>query len=77
MGSTTGPKANGGIPKTMKALQYSKPKDFAVVEIDVPSIGEEDVLVGGGGSSLKATATSPWLIFQIRSRLKPAASAAR
>ncbi|KAK0366842.1 hypothetical protein LTR91_025905 [Friedmanniomyces endolithicus] len=45
MGPTADSKANGGVPKTMKALQYSKPEDFAVVEIDVPSIGEEDVLV--------------------------------
>ncbi|KAK0303162.1 hypothetical protein LTR01_008308 [Friedmanniomyces endolithicus] len=45
MGSSTDSKANGGVPKTMRALQYSKPEDFAVVEIDVPSIGEEDVLV--------------------------------
>lgn len=29
----------------MTECRYSKPEDFAVVEIDVPSIGEEDVLV--------------------------------
>ncbi|KAF3036013.1 hypothetical protein E8E11_005486 [Didymella keratinophila] len=35
----------GEVPKTMKALQYSGPEKFAVVEIDVPSIGDDDVLV--------------------------------
>ncbi|KAK1068741.1 hypothetical protein LTR74_005399 [Friedmanniomyces endolithicus] len=57
MGPTADSKANGCVPKTMKALQYSKPEDFAVVEIDVPSIGEEDVLVCSV-SSPKAKAAS-------------------
>ncbi|EFQ86577.1 hypothetical protein PTT_18102 [Pyrenophora teres f. teres 0-1] len=33
------------IPAKMKALQYSGPEKFAVVEIDVPEIGDDDVLV--------------------------------
>ncbi|KAH5115224.1 hypothetical protein HBI25_215940 [Parastagonospora nodorum] len=36
---------DGGVPKTMKALQYSEAEKFAVVQIDVPSIGDDDVLV--------------------------------
>lgn len=35
----------------MTECRYSKPEDFAVVEIDVPSVGEEDVLVCGERSS--------------------------
>ncbi|PGH03109.1 chlorophyll synthesis pathway protein BchC [Blastomyces parvus] len=33
------------IPKTMKALQYSKPKEFGIVEIPVPTLRENDVLI--------------------------------
>ncbi|KAF2023279.1 GroES-like protein [Setomelanomma holmii] len=33
------------VPKKMKALQYSAPEKFAVVELDLPEIGPEDVLV--------------------------------
>ncbi|KAF7443377.1 L-threonine 3-dehydrogenase [Pyrenophora tritici-repentis] len=36
---------NYDIPAKMKALQYSGPETFAVVEIDVPDIGDDDVLV--------------------------------
>ncbi|KAJ4377476.1 hypothetical protein N0V83_000301 [Neocucurbitaria cava] len=32
------------VPKKMKALQYSEAEKFAVVEIDVPEIGDDDVL---------------------------------
>ncbi|KAI1512080.1 L-threonine 3-dehydrogenase [Pyrenophora tritici-repentis] len=35
---------NYDIPAKMKALQYSGPETFAVVEIDVPDIGDDDVL---------------------------------
>ncbi|EMD01288.1 hypothetical protein BAUCODRAFT_204777 [Baudoinia panamericana UAMH 10762] len=45
MGPTTEPTVNDGLPKKMRALQYSKPRDFKVVEIDMPDLGEEDVLV--------------------------------
>ncbi|KAK5690912.1 hypothetical protein LTR97_012075 [Elasticomyces elasticus] len=45
MGSRADTSRHEAVPKTMKALQYSKPEDFGVVEIDVPPIGEEDVLV--------------------------------
>jgi D-arabinitol dehydrogenase (NADP+) len=34
-----------GVPDKMKALQYSGPEKFSVVEIDVPEIGNDDVLV--------------------------------
>ncbi|KKZ67840.1 alcohol dehydrogenase [[Emmonsia] crescens] len=33
------------IPKTMKALQYSKPKEFGIVNIPVPTLREHDVLI--------------------------------
>ncbi|OJD23417.1 chlorophyll synthesis pathway protein BchC [Blastomyces percursus] len=33
------------IPKTMKALLYSKPREFGVVEIPVPTLRENDVLI--------------------------------
>ncbi|KAF2993077.1 hypothetical protein E8E13_001301 [Curvularia kusanoi] len=33
------------VPKKMKALQYSKAETYAVVEIDIPEIGDDDVLV--------------------------------
>ncbi|PSN62117.1 L-threonine 3-dehydrogenase [Corynespora cassiicola Philippines] len=33
------------VPKTMKALQYSAPEQYAVVQIDVPTIGDDDALV--------------------------------
>ncbi|KAH7079662.1 L-threonine 3-dehydrogenase [Paraphoma chrysanthemicola] len=33
------------LPKKMKALQYSGPEKFDVVWIDVPEIGDDDVLV--------------------------------
>ncbi|KAF2125295.1 L-threonine 3-dehydrogenase [Dothidotthia symphoricarpi CBS 119687] len=36
---------NMGVPKEMKALQYSGPEKFAVVTISVPEIGDDDVLV--------------------------------
>ncbi|KAK4908569.1 hypothetical protein LTR49_022527, partial [Elasticomyces elasticus] len=45
MGSRADTPRHEAVPKTMKALQYSKPGDFGVVEIDVPLVGEEDVLV--------------------------------
>ncbi|KAK3114507.1 hypothetical protein LTR53_007111 [Teratosphaeriaceae sp. CCFEE 6253] len=45
MAPTTTSRDNKALPKTMKALQYSRPEQFEVVEIDVPSIGEDDVLV--------------------------------
>ncbi|KAL5871824.1 hypothetical protein ACKVWC_007469 [Pyricularia oryzae] len=33
------------LPKTMKALQYSKPKEFAVVDVPLPELRDDDVLV--------------------------------
>jgi Zn-dependent alcohol dehydrogenases len=33
------------IPKTMRALQYSEPKKHNIVEVPVPEIRENDVLV--------------------------------
>ncbi|EEQ87753.1 alcohol dehydrogenase [Blastomyces dermatitidis ER-3] len=33
------------IPKTMKALQYSKPREFGIVNIPVPTLRENDVLI--------------------------------
>ncbi|KAK3075581.1 hypothetical protein LTR53_001019 [Teratosphaeriaceae sp. CCFEE 6253] len=45
MAPTTTSRDNKALPKTMKALQYSRPEQFEVVEIDVPVIGEDDVLV--------------------------------
>lgn len=33
------------IPKTMRALQYSEPKKHKIVEVPVPEIRENDVLV--------------------------------
>ncbi|KAG9193463.1 D-arabinitol dehydrogenase (NADP+) [Alternaria panax] len=33
------------VPRKMKALQYSGPETFAVETIDVPTIGDDDVLV--------------------------------
>lgn len=33
------------IPKTMRALQYSEPKKHKIVEVPVPGIRENDVLV--------------------------------
>ncbi|OAL04280.1 L-threonine 3-dehydrogenase [Phaeosphaeriaceae sp. SRC1lsM3a] len=33
------------VPKKMKALQYTEAEKFAVVQIDVPEIGDDDVLV--------------------------------
>lgn len=45
MGSMEGAVSQMAVPKAMKALQYAKPEDFDVVEIEVPTIGDEDVLV--------------------------------
>ncbi|KAF1945543.1 L-threonine 3-dehydrogenase [Clathrospora elynae] len=42
MNGDTAPRS---VPEKMKALQYSGPEKFAVVNIDVPEIGEDDVLV--------------------------------
>ncbi|KKA21634.1 Alcohol dehydrogenase, zinc-containing [Rasamsonia emersonii CBS 393.64] len=33
------------VPKTMKALRYEKPETFAVVDIPVPTLRENDVLI--------------------------------
>lgn len=33
------------IPKTMRALQYSEPKKHSIVEVPVPEIRENDVLI--------------------------------
>lgn len=33
------------LPKTMRALQYSKPEDFGLVELPLPEVRENDVLV--------------------------------
>ncbi|KAI8933189.1 hypothetical protein NX059_009827 [Plenodomus lindquistii] len=35
-----------GVPEQMKALRYSAAEKFAVERIDVPEIGDDDVLVG-------------------------------
>jgi len=34
-----------GIPKTMKALQYDKPESYGIVQIPVPALRDNDVLV--------------------------------
>ncbi|KAL5612156.1 uncharacterized protein BROUX77_002312 [Berkeleyomyces rouxiae] len=34
-----------GLPKTMKALRYEKPEDFSIVEVPLPTLRENDVLV--------------------------------
>ncbi|KAI9885101.1 MAG: hypothetical protein M1823_003112 [Watsoniomyces obsoletus] len=33
------------LPKTMKALQYQKPEDYSVVEVPLPEMRDDDVLV--------------------------------
>lgn len=33
------------LPKTMKALLYSKPKEHSVVEVPLPELRDNDVLV--------------------------------
>ncbi|KAJ5084741.1 Polyketide synthase enoylreductase [Penicillium alfredii] len=33
------------IPKTMRALQYSKPKEYGLVEVPVPELRDEDILI--------------------------------
>lgn len=33
------------LPKSMKALLYSKPKEHSLVEVPLPEIRENDVLV--------------------------------
>ncbi|EAS33921.3 chlorophyll synthesis pathway protein BchC [Coccidioides immitis RS] len=33
------------LPKTMKALQYSKPEEYAIVNIPLPQLRENDVLI--------------------------------
>ncbi|KAG8160527.1 hypothetical protein KVR01_010063 [Diaporthe batatas] len=33
------------LPKTMKALQYSKPENFSIVEVPLPELRDDDVLV--------------------------------
>ena len=33
------------LPKTMKALQYSKPEQYGLVELPLPELRENDVLV--------------------------------
>lgn len=33
------------IPKTMKALRYEKPETFGIVEVPVPTLRDNDVLV--------------------------------
>ncbi|EEH18961.2 chlorophyll synthesis pathway protein BchC [Paracoccidioides brasiliensis Pb03] len=35
----------GQIPRTMKALQYSKPEEFGLVNIPVPTLRENDILI--------------------------------
>ncbi|KAJ4993441.1 D-arabinitol dehydrogenase 1 [Stagonosporopsis vannaccii] len=44
-GARPGERCVEGLPKKMKALQYSAPEQFAVVEIDVPEIRDNEVLV--------------------------------
>ncbi|KAI5855907.1 chaperonin 10-like protein [Tricharina praecox] len=34
-----------GLPATMKALRYDKPKSYAVVEVPLPKLRENDVLI--------------------------------
>ncbi|KAH8731796.1 L-threonine 3-dehydrogenase [Phaeosphaeriaceae sp. PMI808] len=36
---------NHGLPKTMKALQYSGAEKFSVVQIPIPALADDDVLV--------------------------------
>lgn len=38
-------KVETDLPKTMKALQYSAPREFSVVELPLPELGDHDVLV--------------------------------
>jgi len=33
------------LPKTMKALRYSKPKEYAIVEVPIPTLRDNDVLI--------------------------------
>lgn len=33
------------LPKTMKAVQYSKPREFSIVEVPLPELRDDDVLV--------------------------------
>jgi D-arabinitol dehydrogenase (NADP+) len=33
------------LPKTMRALQYSKPLEYALVELPLPKVRENDVLI--------------------------------
>jgi len=33
------------LPKTMKALRYSKPENYEVVEVPLPTLRENDVLI--------------------------------
>jgi D-arabinitol dehydrogenase (NADP+) len=34
-----------GLPKTMRALQYSGPKKHSIVEVPLPTLREDDILV--------------------------------
>ena len=33
------------LPKTMRALQYSKPLEYAIVELPLPEVRDNDVLI--------------------------------
>ncbi|KAF1848120.1 L-threonine 3-dehydrogenase [Cucurbitaria berberidis CBS 394.84] len=44
-GDTPRNRLHHDVPEKMKALQYSEAEKFAVVNIDVPKIGDDDVLV--------------------------------
>ena len=33
------------LPKTMKALQYSEPRKYGIVELPLPELRENDILV--------------------------------
>ena len=59
-GVSAAPKANGPIPKTAKVAVLTAPKTIEIQEVQIPEIGDDDILVRVEGAGICGTDVHEW-----------------